>query len=117
MSDTQTSMEHVTDPHMADHPSPRKYVNIAVILSIVTAAEVAVYYISSLSRTVLVVLLAIMAFVKFALVVAYFMHLRFDSRIFRRFFVTGVLLAFGIFGIVMWIFFVVGSGPSPAVGS
>jgi cytochrome c oxidase subunit IV len=115
MSDTQTSMEHVQDPHLAEHPSPRKYVNIAIILSIVTALEVAVYYIEAV-EDFLVPMLAVMAFVKFVLVAAYFMHLRFDSRIFRRFFVTGLLLAFGVFGIVFWIFFLVGNGPSPGVG-
>lgn len=115
MSDQQTSLEHVEDPHLHEHPSPRKYVNIAIILSIVTAVEVAVYYIEAV-ESFLVPMLAVMAFAKFVLVVAYFMHLRFDSRIFRRFFVTGVLLAFAIFGIVMWAFFGVGNGPAPTVG-
>ena len=45
MSEAQTSMEHVPDPHMADHPSPRKYVNVAIILAIITAIEVAIYYV------------------------------------------------------------------------
>jgi cytochrome c oxidase subunit 4 len=115
MSDAQTSMEHVQDPHLADHPTPRRYVTIAIILSIVTALEVAVYYLEAV-EDFLVPMLAIMAVVKFVLVAAYFMHLRFDSRIFRRLFVTGLLLAFGVFGIVMWIFFLVGNGPSPAIG-
>ncbi|MDQ3962532.1 MAG: cytochrome C oxidase subunit IV family protein [Actinomycetota bacterium] len=114
MSDAGTSMEHVVDPHMSDHPSPRKYVNVAIILAIVTAAEVAVYYITALGD-LLVPILAVMAIVKFVMVVAYFMHLRFDSHIFRRLFVTGLILAFFIFGVVMTIFFARG-GPAPSVG-
>lgn len=115
MSDERTSMEHVIDPHMADHPTPRKYVNIAIILSIVTAMEVAVYYMDAV-EDFLVPLLAVMAFIKFTLVVLYFMHLKFDSHIFRRLFVAGLLLAFGVFGVVMWAFFAQGGGPAPGAG-
>ncbi len=114
MSDAGTSMEHVVDPHMPDHPSPRKYVNVAIILAIVTAAEVAVYYVTALGD-LLVPILAVMAFVKFVMVAAYFMHLRFDSHIFRRLFVTGLILAFFVFGVVMALFFSRG-GAAPAVG-
>ena len=114
MSDAGTSMEHVVDPHMSDHPSPRKYVNIAIILAIVTALEVAVYYVT-MPDSMLITVLAVMAIIKFVMVVAYFMHLRFDSRIFRRLFVTGVILAFFVFGVVMALFFSRG-GPAPGVG-
>ncbi len=112
MSDSQTA--HEVDPHLHEHPSPRKYVNVAIILAIVTAAEVAVYYVTAL-EDLLVPILAIMAFVKFVLVALYFMHLRFDSRIFRRLFVTGVVLAFLIFGAALWTLFNRG-GAAPAIG-
>ncbi len=106
---------HEVDPHLHEHPSPRKYVNVAIILAIVTAAEVGVYYVTAIGDRLLVSILAIMAFVKFVLVALYFMHLRFDSRIFRRLFVTGVILAFFVFGVVMVLFFSRG-GPAPGVG-
>ena len=115
MSDAQTSMEHVVDPHLADHPTPRKYVNIAIILAIVTAIEVAIYYVTAL-EDFLVPILLILAVIKFAMVGMYFMHLKFDSRTFRRFFVTGIVLALLIFGVVLGWFFVAGSGPAPGVG-
>lgn len=86
-----------------EHPSPRKYVWIAVILAIVTAAEVAIYYVPALEG-LLLPLLIVFAVIKFAMVAMYFMHLKFDSRVFRRFFVTGLVLAFVIFSIVLVIF-------------
>jgi cytochrome c oxidase subunit 4 len=43
--------------------------------------------------------------IKFALVVRWFMHLRFDSRLFMRLFVTGVVLALSIFAVAFWLFF------------
>lgn len=114
MSEAQTSMDHVADPHMADHPSPRKYVNVAIILAIVTAIEVAIYYVPAL-EDLLVPILIVLAVIKFVMVGLYFMHLKFDSRTFRRFFLTGIVLALSVFGIVMALFFTRG-GPSPGVG-
>lgn len=113
MSDSQTSMEHVTDPHLHEHPSPRKYVNIAIILAIVTAIEVAIYYVT-MPDAVLVTVLMVLAVIKFVMVGLYFMHLKLDSLTFRRFFVTGIVLALIIFGIVMVMFFTRG-GPAPVV--
>jgi cytochrome c oxidase subunit 4 len=115
MSEAQTSMDHhVVDPHMADHPSPRKYVNVAIILAIVTAIEVAIYYVTAL-EDLLVPLLLFFAVIKFVMVGMYFMHLKFDSHTFRRFFVTGIVLALFVFGVVMTLFFSRG-GPAPGAG-
>jgi caa(3)-type oxidase subunit IV len=115
MSEAQTSMEHVEDPHLHEHPSPRKYVNVAIILAIVTAIEVAIYYVSAL-EDLLVPILLVLAVIKFVMVGMYFMHLKFDSHTFRRFFVTGIILALIVFGIVMTLFFTRG-GPAPGVGA
>ncbi len=97
------------------HPGPRKYVGVAVILAIVTAIEVAIYYIPALFDVIVPLLLAF-ALIKFIMVALFFMHLKFDSRVFRRFFVIGILLALAIFGIVLWIFFALG-GPAPSLES
>ena len=82
------------------HPGPREYVRIAIILAVITAAEVAVYYVESLRR-VLVPMLLIMSVVKFSLVALYFMHLKFDSPLFRRLFVTGIVLAIAVYMVVL----------------
>lgn len=75
-----------------EHPSDKQYVMVALVLAAITLAEVLVYYVESLEG-LLVPILAVMSIVKFALVVLWFMHLRFDSRLFRRLFFTGVALA------------------------
>jgi len=82
------------------HPSEKEYIKIAVILSIVTALEVGVYYVPSLKRLLVPILLT-MAVVKFALVAMWFMHLKFDNPLFRRFFVLGLVLALVVFGIAL----------------
>ena len=92
------------EQELHDHPSPRKYVWIAIILAIVTALEVGIYYVPAL-EALLVPLLIAFALIKFIMVALYFMHLKFDSKIFRRFFVTGIVLAFVIFTVVLLTFF------------
>ncbi len=80
-----------------DHPSDRKYIQIAVVLGVLTAAEVATFYVEdSLGRALVPILLTMMV-VKFFIVAAWFMHLRFDSNLFTRVFVAGIVLAVGVY--------------------
>lgn len=99
MSTTETSLEE----HAHDHPSEFQYVKIAIFLGIVTALEVVVVYIDSLTDLIVPILSAMMI-VKFVAVAGYFMHLKFDSKIFRRFFILGIILAMAIYGVVLWTF-------------
>jgi cytochrome c oxidase subunit 4 len=84
------------------HPTPRQYVLIAVVLVIITALEVAASYLDGdVNSTLLILVLAVMAGVKFFLVVAWYMHLRTDLRVFRRVFVVGLLLAGAVYMIAL----------------
>ncbi|MEA2432856.1 MAG: cytochrome c oxidase subunit [Actinomycetota bacterium] len=94
-----------------EHPGPGRYVAVAVILAIVTLIEVAIYYITSL-KDLLVPMLITLSFFKFVMVGLYFMHLKYDSRIFRRLFITGIILAFFVFTIVLSNFFLHDTGPA-----
>ena len=86
-----------------DHPSELEYVKVALVLALITGAEVAVYYVKSLG-SLLIYILVVLSVAKFSMVVLWFMHLRFDSRLFRRLFVTGILLACFVYGIVLTTF-------------
>jgi cytochrome c oxidase subunit IV len=90
-----------SDPHADLHPDDGVYVKVAAILAVVTAIEVGLYY-TDISGVQLVALLVGLAAIKFGMVVAYFMHLRFDARLLRRLFVTGVLLAAGVFSVALF---------------
>ena len=109
------SATHVETTHdeVHDHPSPRKYVFIAVVLSIITAVEIAASYIE-MPDGVLVTALLVMAVVKFFLVASWFMHLKFDHPLFKRLFLTGIITSLLVFGVVLWIFLSRG-GPAPLV--
>ncbi len=94
------------------HPDPRQYVVIAVVLAVVTALEVTLFYMKFLPSAAVVTALLLLMTIKFSLVALWFMHLRFDSPVFKRLFVAGIVLALSIFLIVMLTF---GAGLGPAV--
>jgi cytochrome c oxidase subunit 4 len=87
------------------HPEPRQYVLIAVVLVVITGVEVATSYLEGdVNSNLLIAALGMMAAVKFFLVVAWYMHLRTDSKIFRRFFLLGLIAAPILYTIVLLMF-------------
>ena len=74
------------------HPGPVTYIVIAVVLTVLTAFEIGVFYAPAL-QPILVPLLIVLAILKFILVAGYYMHLHFDSRVFSVLFVFPLLLA------------------------
>lgn len=88
----------------AHHPSDGQYVVIAAILAGITAIEVLLYYVSAGALNT--PLLLIFAAAKFAIVVLYFMHLKFDSKIVRRLFVVGLITAGAVYMIALATFHV-----------
>jgi heme/copper-type cytochrome/quinol oxidase subunit 4 len=99
-------------PEDQAHPGPREYVLIAIVLAVVTGLEVALFYVDFLPSTAVVTALLLLMTIKFALVVLWFMHLRFDPPVFKRLFVTGLVLALSVFLVVLLTF---GAGLGPAV--
>jgi cytochrome c oxidase subunit 4 len=85
------------------HPQPKDYWFIAFVLGVITAAEVAVTYWSALDGFVAPMLL-IMSALKFGIVVAYFMHLKYEAKIYRNLFVMGIIAAPLLFGAVLFTF-------------
>jgi caa(3)-type oxidase subunit IV len=93
------SGEIVPEDHHAEHRIGQ-YVFVAVVLAVLTAIEVWLSY-TDIPHTAQTLLLLFLMVVKFALVVMFFMHLRYDKPVFRRLFVTGLVLAFSVFFIVL----------------
>jgi cytochrome c oxidase subunit IV len=84
------------------HPTPQRYVMIAAILVVATAAEVGLYYLEGeVPDGLIIVFLLMFAVIKFALVASWYMHLRTDKPIFRRFFVLGIVAAILLYLIVL----------------
>ncbi|CAN5838146.1 hypothetical protein BH24ACT3_BH24ACT3_02130 [soil metagenome] len=86
-----TDVAHSDVEH--EHPSDGKYVQIALILAVLTGFEVATYYVEDQLGPALIPILMVMMVVKFVIVGAWFMHLRFDSKLLTRLFYAGLILA------------------------
>jgi len=79
------------------------YVQVAVALAIITGLEVWASYTDWLGPAFLPILLVLMI-VKFFSVVLFFMHLRFDSKIFSALFYAGLFLAVGVYIVALFTF-------------
>lgn len=89
--------EPTSDGEHAEHGWPdRKYIQLAAVLAVITALEVYASYADWLGAAFIPSLI-IMMVIKFAAVVLFFMHLKFDSPIFSWLFYTGLFLAVGVY--------------------
>ena len=95
---------HLTPHETHDHPGPRQYVMIGLVLVVLTAIEVAVSYIETDNSNAIIVALALLAATKFYLVCAWFMHMKQDAPFFRRLFIVGMAGAGVVYGIVLFMF-------------
>jgi cytochrome c oxidase subunit 4 len=73
------------------HPSAWTYIKVGIILTLITVVEVWAYYVPSfVASRAFVPSLLIMSAAKFIIVVAFYMHLKYDHKLFRALF-TGPL--------------------------
>src|SRR5688572_12680027 len=76
------------------HPSWKEYKWVALWLTLITVAEVWAYYIPAfVASSAFVPILLIMSAVKFAIVVMFYMHLKYDHKLFRALFTGPLIIA------------------------
>jgi cytochrome c oxidase subunit 4 len=76
------------------HPTWSTYWKVAVILTLITAFEVWAYYVPSfVASRAFVPTLLILSAAKFIIVVMFYMHLKYDHRLFRVLFTGPLLIA------------------------
>jgi cytochrome c oxidase subunit 4 len=98
-TETQSTQEH--ESHEA-HPGPAKYVQIAIVLAVLTALEVSTYYLDF--GRLGIPLLIVLMFIKFVLVANWFMHLRFDTKLYTRLLYTGLGFALVLYALTLTLF-------------
>lgn len=86
------------------HPTWSTYWKIALILTILTAVEVFLYETSFRESRLFIPILLILSLAKFVIVVMYYMHLKFDHKIFRTLFVGSSVLATIILTALLFLF-------------
>jgi cytochrome c oxidase subunit 4 len=92
----------MTDHH-PPHPTISQYWKLAGLLAVLTAIEVALFYIDEALQlgAINVVMLLVLAVLKFVIVVGWYMHLRFEKPLLNRFFTGGFILAMGCYAVVL----------------
>jgi len=86
--------------HGRKHPSAWEYIQIGVVLAVITIGEVAIYY-AGIAHNLLVAIIIVLGILKFSLVVLWFMHLKFDNRLFSTLFLLGLIAAMAVFAVVV----------------
>ncbi len=104
MSTTEHHVEPLTEPDETGehHASDLLYVQVAIILAVLTLAEVATYFVD-MGKWLLPVLMVLMV-IKFAMVAMFFMHLRFDNKLLSWVFVAGLALAVAVYIVMLTTF-------------
>ena len=92
--------------HESGHPTPVTYAKVAALLGIITAIEFVIFYVEAIENVVVPMFLVLSA-VKFAMVSMFYMHLKFDSRIFSGFYVGGLILATSVIMALLALFSIV----------
>ena len=78
----------------AHHPGWKTYVFVGFILTAITALEVSAYYIPAWENSkIYVPSMLFMSAVKFVIVVMFYMHLKYDHRLFRALFTGPFIIA------------------------
>ncbi len=87
------------------HPTGATYLKIFLILTVITVIEVWAYYIPSLVASPLFnPSLIAMSAAKFAIVVLFYMHLKFDHKLFRMLFSGPLIIAAATIVALMFLF-------------
>jgi len=88
------NVDHASMGIAHEHPTWSTYWKIALILTMITAVEVWVYYIPAfVASRLFVPSLLIMSAIKFVTVVLFYMHLRYDHKLFRVLFTGPLIIA------------------------
>jgi cytochrome c oxidase subunit 4 len=87
-----------------EHPSWKQYKWVALILTLITVVEVWVYYTPFRHSPMFAPVLLVMSAVKFATVVAFYMHLKYDHKLFRALFIGPLLIAMTTLTALLFLF-------------
>ena len=85
-----------------DHPTPKTYAKIAVVLCVITAIEFLLFPASPVGKHLtflgawFVPILLVLSAIKFALVAMFYMHLKFDHPVFSRLLIAGLFIGAGV---------------------
>ena len=94
------------DAHAKEHGHPdwSTYKWVALVLTIITILEVWIYYTPFVESRLFVPTLLVMSAAKFAIVVLFYMHLRYDAALFRALFTGPLIIAVTTVVVLLFLF-------------
>ena len=95
---------HVAAGEVHEHPTWGTYKWVALILTVITIVEVWVYYTPFNASPMFVPTLLVMSAVKFAIVVMFYMHLKYDHKLFKALFTGPLLIAMSTLVALLFLF-------------
>jgi cytochrome c oxidase subunit 4 len=83
------------DAHAKEHAHPdwSTYKWVALVLTLITILEVWIFYTPFTESRLFVPTLLVLSAVKFAIVVMFYMHLKYDAKVFRALFTGPLIIA------------------------
>jgi cytochrome c oxidase subunit 4 len=112
MSAEASATPVLTSDHHPDESKFQIYVQIAMLLAVITGIEIVCVYLP-FAKWLIVTTLVVLSAVKFLFVIFYFMHLRWDKPFCTILFFIGLILAGGTAWALLQLFSVEASLPLP----
>ena len=103
MSDNAAHGAHAAD-HEHEHPTWKQYKWVALWLTLITMLEVWLYYTPFKESAAFVPTLLILSATKFVVVVMFYMHLKYDHKIFRALFTGPLIIAMSTIVALLFLF-------------
>jgi cytochrome c oxidase subunit IV len=85
--------DHAPHADHVEHPTWKQYRWVALWLTLITVVEVWIYYTPFANTKYYVPVLLLFSATKFAIVVLFYMHLKYDHKIFRVLFTGPLIIA------------------------
>jgi cytochrome c oxidase subunit 4 len=87
-----------------EHPTWKEYKWVALILTLITVVEVWIYYTPFSKTPLFVPVLLIMSVAKFTIVVMFYMHLKYDHKLFKALFTGPLMIAMATLVSLLFLF-------------
>jgi cytochrome c oxidase subunit 4 len=97
--------DHAHADHAHEHPTWKQYKWVALWLTLITVVEVWIYYTPFKDSPLFAPVLLVMSAVKFTIVVMFYMHLKYDHKLFRALFTGPLIIAGCTLLALMFLFF------------
>ena len=101
---TEHAAHHVSADHEKEHPTWKEYRWVGLWLTVITIVEVWIYYTPFSNTPLFVPTLLVLSAAKFAIVVMFYMHLKYDHRLFRALFTGPLIIAISILVALLFLF-------------